>query len=174
MRNNTIIEPQTIKKHEEQVGSYCDAHLDTTLMDAVKNVLGFDKWVYADFSLIADDKAGGLFLNRPRRREATNGRYQRMKDQKLREDYWTLGQKPSGIKPDPKAAVSAMPAVSVKAKARIAAIFMLITPLQRWTMLQEQEKSCALSHSRDFGEKWKYSRPPRGSAQSQLNGTPAR
>jgi len=43
MRNNTIIEPQTIKKHEEQVGSYCDAHLDTTLMDAVKNVLGFDK-----------------------------------------------------------------------------------------------------------------------------------
>jgi hypothetical protein len=43
MRNNTIIEPQTIKKHEEQVSSYCDAHLDTTLMDAVKNVLGFDK-----------------------------------------------------------------------------------------------------------------------------------
>ena len=43
MRNNTIIEPQTIEKHEEQVSSYCDAHLDTTLMDAVKNVLGFDK-----------------------------------------------------------------------------------------------------------------------------------
>ena len=43
MRNNTIIDPQTVKKHEEQVGPYCDAHPDTTLMDAVKNVLGFDK-----------------------------------------------------------------------------------------------------------------------------------
>ena len=43
MRNSTIIEPETVKKHEEQVGSYCDAHPDTTLMDAVKNVLGFNK-----------------------------------------------------------------------------------------------------------------------------------
>ena len=43
MRNNTIIEPETVKKHEEQVGSYCDTHPDTTLMDAVKNVLGFNK-----------------------------------------------------------------------------------------------------------------------------------
>jgi hypothetical protein len=42
-RNNTIIEPQTIKKHEEQVNSYCYKHGDTTVMDAVKNVLGFDK-----------------------------------------------------------------------------------------------------------------------------------
>src|SRR5262245_7309856 len=37
-------------------------------------------------------------------------------------------QKPSGIRPNPKAAVSAMPVVSVKAKARIAAIFTVITP----------------------------------------------
>jgi hypothetical protein len=42
-RNNTIIEPQTVKKHEEEVASYCDKHGDTTVMDAVKNVLGFDK-----------------------------------------------------------------------------------------------------------------------------------
>jgi hypothetical protein len=42
-RNNTVIEPQTIKKHEEEVDSYCDKHGQTTVMDAVKNVLGFDK-----------------------------------------------------------------------------------------------------------------------------------
>ena len=42
-RNNTIIEPQKVKKEEEQVNSYCYKHGDTTLMDAVKNVLGFDK-----------------------------------------------------------------------------------------------------------------------------------
>ena len=42
-RNNTIIEPQTVKKHEEEVASYCDKHGDTTVMDAVKNVLGWDK-----------------------------------------------------------------------------------------------------------------------------------
>ena len=42
-RKNTIIEPQTIKKHEEQVNSYCYQHRETTVMDAVKNVLGFDK-----------------------------------------------------------------------------------------------------------------------------------
>ena len=42
-RNNTIIEPQTVKKHEEEVASYCDKHGDTTVMDAVKNVLGFDR-----------------------------------------------------------------------------------------------------------------------------------
>jgi len=40
-------------------------------------------------------------------------------------------QKPSGIRPDPKAAVSAMPVMSMKAKARIAAMFTVITPLQR-------------------------------------------
>ena len=42
-RNNTIIEPQTIKKEDEKVNSYCYQHGDTTVMDAVKNVLGFDK-----------------------------------------------------------------------------------------------------------------------------------
>ena len=42
-RNNTVIEPQTIKKHEEEVDSYCDKHGQTTVMDAVKNVLGFGK-----------------------------------------------------------------------------------------------------------------------------------
>jgi hypothetical protein len=58
MRNNTIIEPETVKKHEEQVGSYCDAHPDTTLMDAVKNVLGFNKWVYAR-SILKDRQGWG-------------------------------------------------------------------------------------------------------------------
>ena len=43
MRNNTIIEPQTIKKDEEKINSYCFQHGETMVMDAVKNVLGFDK-----------------------------------------------------------------------------------------------------------------------------------
>ena len=42
-RNNTIIEPQTIKTHVEEVESYCNKHGQTTVMDAVKNVLGLDK-----------------------------------------------------------------------------------------------------------------------------------
>jgi hypothetical protein len=42
-RHNTNVEPQAIKKHEEKVNSYCYQHRDTTVMDAVKNVLGFDK-----------------------------------------------------------------------------------------------------------------------------------
>jgi hypothetical protein len=42
-RNNTIIESQTIKKDEERVNSYCYQHRETTVMDAIKNVLGFDK-----------------------------------------------------------------------------------------------------------------------------------
>jgi len=42
-RNNTVIEPQTVKKHEEKLDHYCNEHSDTTVMDAVKNVLGFDK-----------------------------------------------------------------------------------------------------------------------------------
>ena len=42
-RNNTIIEPQTVKKDEEKVNSYCYKHGEITVMDAVKNVLGFDK-----------------------------------------------------------------------------------------------------------------------------------
>jgi hypothetical protein len=42
-RNNTVIEPQTIKKEEGEVNSYCYRHREATVMDAVKNVLGFDK-----------------------------------------------------------------------------------------------------------------------------------
>ena len=42
-RNNTIIEPETIKKDEEKVNSYCYQHREMTVMDAVKNVLGFEK-----------------------------------------------------------------------------------------------------------------------------------
>ena len=42
-RNNTIIDPEAIKKDEEKVNQYCQGHRDTTVMDAVKNVLGFDK-----------------------------------------------------------------------------------------------------------------------------------
>jgi hypothetical protein len=41
------------------------------------------------------------------------------------------GQKPKGRRPNPKAAVSAMLVVSVKAKARTPAIFMAIIPVQR-------------------------------------------
>ncbi len=42
-RNNTIIEPQTIRQEEEKVDSYCFQHGKTTVMDTVKSVLGFDK-----------------------------------------------------------------------------------------------------------------------------------
>ena len=42
-RNNTIIEPQKIKKEVQEVDAYCYQHRETILMDAVKNVLGFDK-----------------------------------------------------------------------------------------------------------------------------------
>jgi hypothetical protein len=42
-RSNTIIEPQAVKKNEEKVSQYCYGHRDTTVMEAVKNVLGFDK-----------------------------------------------------------------------------------------------------------------------------------
>jgi acid stress chaperone HdeB len=42
-RNNTIIEPQKIKKADQDVNSYCFQHSESTVMDAVKNVLGFDK-----------------------------------------------------------------------------------------------------------------------------------
>jgi hypothetical protein len=42
-RNNTIIEPQKIKQEDEKVKLYCSQHRETTVMDAVKNVLGFDK-----------------------------------------------------------------------------------------------------------------------------------
>jgi hypothetical protein len=42
MGEKTIIEPQTIKQEEEKVDSYCFQHGKTTVMDAVKSVLGFD------------------------------------------------------------------------------------------------------------------------------------
>ena len=42
-RNNTVIEPQKIKKEVQEVDAYCYQHRETILMDAVKNVLGFDK-----------------------------------------------------------------------------------------------------------------------------------
>ncbi|MFZ2080149.1 MAG: HdeA/HdeB family chaperone, partial [Xanthobacteraceae bacterium] len=42
-RNNTIIEPDAVKKNEQKVNLYCYQHRETTVMDAVKNVLGFDK-----------------------------------------------------------------------------------------------------------------------------------
>jgi acid stress chaperone HdeB len=42
-RNSTMVEPETIKKDEEKVNQYCYGHRDTTVMDAVKVVLGFDK-----------------------------------------------------------------------------------------------------------------------------------
>ena len=42
-RNNTIIEPDAVKQNEEKVNRYCYQHRETTVMDAVKNVLGFDK-----------------------------------------------------------------------------------------------------------------------------------
>ena len=42
-RNSTIVEPETITKDEEKVTQYCYQHRETTVIDAVKNVLGFDK-----------------------------------------------------------------------------------------------------------------------------------
>src|SRR3974390_1945293 len=42
-RNNTIIDPDTVKKDEEKVNLYCYQHREVTVMDAVKDVLGFDK-----------------------------------------------------------------------------------------------------------------------------------
>ena len=42
-RNNTIVDLQTIKKNEEKVDSYCALNPETTVLDALKNVLGLDK-----------------------------------------------------------------------------------------------------------------------------------
>jgi acid stress chaperone HdeB len=42
-RNNTIIEPEAMDKNEEKVDFYCNLHRETTVMDAVKSVLGLDK-----------------------------------------------------------------------------------------------------------------------------------
>jgi hypothetical protein len=42
-RNSTLAEPEAIKKDENKVNRYCYQHRETTVMEAVKNVLGFDK-----------------------------------------------------------------------------------------------------------------------------------
>ena len=42
-RNSTVVEPEAVKKNEEKLNRYCYEHRDTTVMDAVKNVLGWDK-----------------------------------------------------------------------------------------------------------------------------------
>jgi acid stress chaperone HdeB len=42
-RSNTIIDPDAAKKNQEKVKQYCYEHRETTVMDAVKNVLGVDK-----------------------------------------------------------------------------------------------------------------------------------
>ena len=42
-RNNMIINFQTIKNDEEKVRLYCYHDLETTVLDAIKNVLGSDK-----------------------------------------------------------------------------------------------------------------------------------
>ena len=42
-RNNTIIEPEAMDQNEQKVDFYCNFHRDTTVMDAVKNVLGLEK-----------------------------------------------------------------------------------------------------------------------------------
>ena len=42
-RSDTIVEPEAVKQNEEKLNRYCYEHRDTTVMDAVKNVLGWDK-----------------------------------------------------------------------------------------------------------------------------------
>jgi acid stress chaperone HdeB len=42
-RNNTIIQPAVVKNNKEKVNSYCYQNRETTIMDAVKNVLGLDR-----------------------------------------------------------------------------------------------------------------------------------
>jgi hypothetical protein len=56
-------------------------------------------------------------------------------------------------------------AIAVKYPIRSAAIVISIPPLG--TMLQEQEKSCALRHTR-LGKKWNYSRPTRDEAEIEI------
>ena len=42
-RNDMIVEPEAVEKNKEKLDRYCYEHRDTTVMDAVKNVLGWDK-----------------------------------------------------------------------------------------------------------------------------------
>jgi hypothetical protein len=36
---NTIVQPQTLNQNQEKIYSYCSQHPDTTVMDAVENIL---------------------------------------------------------------------------------------------------------------------------------------
>ena len=42
-RNSTIIKLRTINDDEKKVRLYCYKNLDTTVLDAIKNVLGLEK-----------------------------------------------------------------------------------------------------------------------------------
>ena len=42
-RNDPIVEPEAVGKNKEKINRYCYEHRDATVMDAVKNVLGWDK-----------------------------------------------------------------------------------------------------------------------------------
>ena len=42
-RNSTLAEPEAVKKDEDKVSQYCYQHRETTVMDAVKTVLGLEK-----------------------------------------------------------------------------------------------------------------------------------
>ena len=41
--NSTVVEIQTTRNNAEKVNSYCYQHREATVMDAAKNVLGYDK-----------------------------------------------------------------------------------------------------------------------------------
>jgi hypothetical protein len=42
-RSNTIIEPAVMEQDDKKVSSYCYEHREMSVMDAVKNALGWDK-----------------------------------------------------------------------------------------------------------------------------------
>ena len=42
-RDSMAVDPQTAKENADKLGSYCCQHGEATVMDAVKNVLGYDK-----------------------------------------------------------------------------------------------------------------------------------
>ena len=42
-RNNTVIELDAVKMNDQKFYQYCRQHREMTVMDAVKDVLGFDK-----------------------------------------------------------------------------------------------------------------------------------
>src|SRR5215472_10789163 len=59
-RNNTIIEPQRVKKEDEEVQSYCYQHRETTVMDAVKTVLALTNEGTCPPALTASHRQGTL------------------------------------------------------------------------------------------------------------------